>query len=196
MAIGSNSPVHTAHHTGMRPASWNQPVTNCRIAEQTERCRYSSPSSKTNNQTSALVYYWKSRSHLVLTAKTYCREKYSFGMARLFDPQPTMPLVANLFLGLPPHRKSARCGLCLRIRSAGGRGADLQLHQCVGECADLIDPHAHDIARLQDLFARHAYARRRSRKNQVSRMNCEPRGKLGDLLSEREDHFAGMRIVL
>src|SRR2546428_1155566 len=72
----------------------------------------------------------------------------------------------------------------------------LHLHQCIAERPNLLNPHAHHIARLQELFPRQAYPRRRSGKNQIPRMKCEPGGQLGDLLSEREDHFACVRILL
>jgi transposase len=40
-----------------------------------------------------------------------------------------------------------------------------ELCQRGGERADVLDPDAHNIARLQELFPCHAYARRRSGKN-------------------------------
>src|SRR3974390_3115486 len=88
----------------------------------------------------------------------------------------------------PPSRAAAR--------PPQGRVTGIALHHPVLDLADLLDPELDDIAGFEELAAPGADAGGRASENDVAGVQRHTGRQLRDLLSEREDHLAGVGILL
>src|SRR5262245_30449913 len=65
-----------------------------------------------------------------------------------------------------------------------------------GQRADALDPGLHDVAALEEFLPRQADAGGRAGRDQVARLQGDEGRQMGDLLGQREDHLAGMGVLL